>query len=314
MNIARITDTITQFDQDFIDLYDTPAYASLTDDELAENETFQAELAALNDQRNDAMITTFGLHGDLENPDPTTAEHWKWKYQRFLFKEKLLPSNAHTFVIVTGEIYNIHWRYGLDWNDLKVEPDIHVEENDLTTIIVNNSTKVREEVQVTYVGLECSTPVDPLFEFDSAEFKSSFDWTNPESPIKKLSHGQNYFDPVGERLIAVFNGNFANQAGCEAGKGATGMLWKAIECVSLEKCFPGLQKADEETFLRYWTNKNHWEVIPEASVGGGGDRRRLQASIKDIYLDLKWKELPNPGDRVEILEGRNVIYDFHEGV
>ena len=80
MNIARITDTITQFDQDFIDLYDTPAYASLTDDELAENETFQAELAALNDQRNDAMITTFGLHGDLENPDPTTAEHWKWKY------------------------------------------------------------------------------------------------------------------------------------------------------------------------------------------------------------------------------------------
>lgn len=29
---------------------------------------------------------------------------------------------------------------------------------------------------------------------------------------------------------------------------------------------------------------------------------------------MKWKALPIPGDRVEILEGRNVIYDFHEGV
>lgn len=140
MNIARITDTITQFDSEFAPIYD----AISSEEERETNEDFKTALAAKNAERNDLMITTYGLHGDLENPDPATADHWKWKFQRFLFKEKQNPGNAHTFPIVTGEIYSIHWRYGLDFKSIRVEPDIHVHEDDLTTLITHNSTAVRE--------------------------------------------------------------------------------------------------------------------------------------------------------------------------
>ena len=58
------------------------------------------------------------------------------------------------------------------------------------------------------------------------------------------------------------------------------MKWTGIECISLEKCFPGLMPAEKEDFVRYWSNTNHWGAITIP----GRVRRRMEASIKEEYL------------------------------
>jgi len=84
---------------------------------------------------------------------------------------------------------------------------------------------------------------------------------------------------------------------------------KVIICRDISKCIPGLIAAEKETFLRYWSNSQHWFKAEEPEP----ERRRLIREENDDEEDRDGfvrYELPVNGDNVEILEGRNVIYDL----
>ncbi len=66
------------------------------------------------------------------------------------YKAKLDPVNSWTFPLVTDHRYKIHWRYGLDFTNMKIsQSSPRWATTDKNIYLVMNFTDVRAKVNIT---------------------------------------------------------------------------------------------------------------------------------------------------------------------
>ena len=84
-----------------------------------------------------------------------TLEDWldsEDNYSIVIFKKKLKPGNGWAMPYVTGRTYRVHWRSGLDFEQMQFEMSERWEETDLNTFFNMNFTETREAVNFTSNG------------------------------------------------------------------------------------------------------------------------------------------------------------------
>lgn len=73
-------------------------------------------------------------------------------YTDAVFKAAGDPANGWALPYVTGHTYKVHWRYGLDFTQMQIDPSPKWEETDKNVKIVFNYTDVRAKVDVIVGG------------------------------------------------------------------------------------------------------------------------------------------------------------------
>ncbi len=68
------------------------------------------------------------------------------------FKPKLDPSNGWAVPYVTNHKYKLHWRYGLDFEQMQIDLSKHWKSTDKDIYLVMNHTDVRAKVDVITGG------------------------------------------------------------------------------------------------------------------------------------------------------------------
>ena len=73
-------------------------------------------------------------------------------YSPITFKPKKDPVENWAIPFVTGHKYKVHWSYGLDWTQMKVELSAHWNSSDKPIHFVHNFTDKRVKFDVTVDG------------------------------------------------------------------------------------------------------------------------------------------------------------------
>lgn len=92
------------------------------------------------------------------------------------FKEKQSPKNAWAVPFVTGHRYHVHWEWGLDFEQMRVQLSDRWEATDETIYFHSNYTDVREAFNFT----------------DTATGEQIEEYTLFTNPIADADFGINY--------------------------------------------------------------------------------------------------------------------------
>jgi hypothetical protein len=113
-----------------------------------------------------------------------TAEN----FSELKYREKLDPTNGWAVPFVTKEMYNVHWRFGLDFKNINVWQSNQWQEDDEKIILCFNHTDTRESVYTYPTG---SNKDNALARFNvTADNNGVWDWAE----IEDLHFGQAFHD------------------------------------------------------------------------------------------------------------------------
>lgn len=81
--------------------------------------------------------------GSMDNATKSAYYKNTSSYSIVPFRPKLDPTNGWAMPFVTGHKYKLHWRYGLDFTEMRIDLSPHWKTDDKDLYIVHNFTDVR---------------------------------------------------------------------------------------------------------------------------------------------------------------------------
>ncbi len=154
-------------------------------------------------------------------------------YSNIVQKPSEEPSDSWAVPFITKHKYHVHWRYGLDFDRMKIDISPKWETTDSPVLLVFNHTDVRAKIEVLADGVELAN-------------------LTLEENSRSSGYFTHYNDTDKQELHMLFNGKADTE------------LITMIGHRCIGSCLEEIVEAQCEETFRYWSDPAAWDsgVVP----------------------------------------------------
>ena len=179
------------------------------------------------------------------------------EYSEISFRLRDSPSNSWTAPFVTGEIYNLHWRLGLDWEQITIESTNLYQPQDHPIYLQFNYTDERD----TFVSNGSQIPIASLPSDPKTSVEPFGTWANNAST---------------NQFLVIFTGTESD----ETSETERLLYMEGLRCTDCGYTYNS--KVYQGSTWYYWSNPTSW---PSGKVPVQGENVEIPNNIK-MYLDV----------------------------